>query len=219
VPGEPFERARTRLPESPLPERNRDLHGNVPDTAPAALLLIDVINDLEFDSGEALLEHALPMARRLRELKRRVKALGLPAIYVNDNYGQWQSDFGRVVRHCLEDDVRGRPIAELLAPEDDDYFVLKPKHSGFFNTSLDILLRYIQAETLIITGMAGNICVLFTANDAYMRDFRLLVPIDCTASSDPDANAQAVELMARHLKADTTPSDRIDLEALRREQR
>ena len=102
-------------------------------------------------------------------------------------------------------------------------FMLWPIVSGlwnsFFNTSLDILLRYIQAETLIITGMAGNICVLFTANDAYMRDFRLLVPADCTASSDPDANKQAVELMARHLKADTTPSEQLDLEALRRERR
>src|SRR5207248_2360578 len=106
-------------------------------------------------------------------LKKRAKAAGIPAIYVNDNFGIWQSDFRSVVRHCLEDGVCGAPIARLLAPEADDYFVLKPKHSGFYSTTLDILLDYLGVRALILTGIAANICVLFTANDAYMRDFRL----------------------------------------------
>ena len=197
-----------------MPAKNPDLHGNVPDQCPVALLLIDVINDMEFDSGPALLEHALPMARKLRDLKARARALGIPAIYVNDNFGQWQSDFSKVVDHCLHDGVRGQPVTELLMPCEDDYFVLKPKHSGFFNSSLDILLRYVGADRLILTGLAGNICVLFTANDAYMRDFDLSIPADCIASSDPKANEQALQLMARHLTADITSSDELDLEAL-----
>src|SRR5919202_5506490 len=122
-----------------MPAKNEDLHGNVPDKASVALLLIDVINDLEFDSGRALLEHALPAARRLAELKRRAKESGVPVIYVNDNFGRWQSDFKKLLQHVLEDGVCGRPVAELLKPGDDDYFVLKPKHSGFFSTTLDIL--------------------------------------------------------------------------------
>ena len=197
-----------------MPAKNPDLHGNVPHHCSVALLLIDVINDLEFDSGPRLLEHARPMAERLAALKRRAREAGIPAIYVNDNFGQWQSDFSKVVDHCLEDGVRGQPVVELLRPEDDDYFVLKPKHSGFFNSSLDILLRYLGAQTLVLTGMAGNICVLFTANDAYMRDFDLVVPVDCVASADADANAQAVKLMQQHLKADVAPSEELDLEAL-----
>lgn len=197
-----------------MPLRNPDLHGNVPDTCPAALLLIDVINDLEFDGGDALLEQALPMAQALRALKARARDAGIPSIYINDNFGMWQSDFHRVVRHCLREGVRGRPVAELLLPAQDDYFVLKPKHSGFFNTSLDILLRYLRAQTLILAGMAGNICVLFTANDAYMRDFDLVVPQDCVASSDPEANGQALDLMRRYLKADTRPAADLDLPAL-----
>ena len=197
-----------------MPTKNRDLHGNVPHQSPVALLLIDVINDLEFDSGARLLENALPMAKKLATLKKRARDAGIPAIYVNDNFGQWQSDFSRVVDHCLKDGVRGQPIVELLLPGDDDYFVLKPKHSGFFNSSLDILLRYLGAETLILTGIAGNICVLFTANDAFMRDFNLVIPSDCVASADADANAQAVKLMHQHLKADITPSDEIDLTKL-----
>src|SRR4051812_40578420 len=104
------------------------------------------------------------MAKNLVELKRRAKAAKIPAIYVNDNFGRWQSNFNNQVQHCLADGVRGQSLVELLRPEPDDYFVLKPKHSGFYSTSLDI---YLQVQTVIITGIAGNICVLFTANDAY----------------------------------------------------
>src|SRR5438046_9744266 len=93
-----------------MPARNEDLHGMVPDKADVALVMLDVINDLEFEDGERLLEHALPMARRLAALKSRVKAAGIPVIYVNDNFGRWQSDFRRVVEHCLEEPVRGRPM-------------------------------------------------------------------------------------------------------------
>src|SRR5438270_2009510 len=171
-----------------MPAKNEDLHGNVPDKSNVALLLIDVTNDLEFESGEELLRHALPMAEKLSVLKRRAKASGVPVIYVNDNFGKWQSDFKKILDHCLEEGVRGRPVAELLRPEEDDYFVLKPKHSGFFSTTLDILLDYLGVRTLVLTGLTADICVLFTAHDAYMRDFNVLVPSDCVASNDPREN-------------------------------
>src|SRR5579871_6942549 len=151
-----------------MPAKNDDLHGSAPDKADVALLLIDVINDLEFPEGDQLLRHALPMARRIADLTARARREGVPVLYVNDNFGRWRSDFGAQVDHCLNDGVRGRPIAELLRPDKDDYFVLKPKHSGFFSTTLDVLLDYLQTETVIIAGVAANICVLFTANDAYM---------------------------------------------------
>lgn len=195
---------------------NRDLHGNAPDKARGALLLIDVINDLEFPEGPQLLEFAIPMARRIAELKRRAAEYGVPAVYVNDNFGRWQSNFNRQVDHCLHDGVTGQPLAELLLPEADDYFVLKPKHSGFFCTSLEILLAYLEVETLILTGIAGDNCVLFTANDAYMRDYRLIVPQDCVASNTEAENAAALEQMQRVLKADTRPSTELKLESLRK---
>ena len=115
-----------------MPDKNEDLHGNAPDKADVALLLIDVINDLEFPEGEQLFRYALPMARRLADLNRRATAEGVPVIYVNDNFGRWRSNFSSQVEHCLRDGVRGRPLTELLRPGPDDYFVLKPKHSGFF---------------------------------------------------------------------------------------
>ena len=199
-----------------MPSKNEDLHGNVPDKSSVALLLIDVINDLEFPEGEKLLEHALPMADRVADLTRRARGARVPVIYVNDNFGRWQSNFHSQVEHCLKDDVRGRPLAEKLRPGSEDYFVLKPKHSGFFSTTLDILLDYLEVKAVILAGVAANICVLFTANDAYMRDFHLIVPADCVASNTSEENRLALEEMAKVLKADIRPSTEIDLEALKR---
>ena len=194
--------------------RNPDLHGNAPDKSPVALILIDVINALDFDGGEDLLEHALPMARNIAALKKRAKALGIPTVYANDNFGRWQSDLNQVLDHVLHDSVPGRPLAEILHPEKDDYFVLKPKHSGFFSTQLDILLDYLGAHTLIMTGVQANICVLFTANDAYMRDYALVIPSDCVASTDPAEAEHALKEMQTVLKARVVPSSELDLEGL-----
>lgn len=202
--------------KKPTEKPNADLHGNVAHRVPTALLLIDVINDLEFPEGPKLLPEALKMARAIKKLKTRAKAAGIPCIYVNDNFGIWQSDFRSVVQHCLEDDVCGKPLAQMLEPEEDDYFVLKPKHSGFYSTTLDILLEYLDAKALIVTGLAGNICVLFTANDAYLRDFRLFVPRDCCASNAVEDNKHALEQMKKVLKADTVPQAKLNMEALAR---
>jgi len=193
-----------------MPEKNVDLYGSAPDKHKFALLLIDVINDFDFPKADQLLKYARPMARNLLRLKRRAQKAGVPVVYVNDNFGRWQSHFRRTVEHCTQHS-RGREVVELLGPEDNDYFVLKPKHSGFFSTTLETLLRYLETQTLILTGIAGNFCVLFTANDAYMRDFDLFVPSDCTVSNTKKENGSALALMRKFLKADTRVSSRIVL--------
>jgi nicotinamidase-related amidase len=197
-----------------MPAKNEDLHGNAPDKSEVALLLIDVINDLEFEEGDQLLKHALPMARQIAKLKARANERGIPVIYVNDNFGRWRSDLNAQVEHCLNDGVRGQPIVELLKPGKDDYFVLKPKHSGFYSTTLDTLLEYLGTKTVILTGMAANICVLFTANDAYVRDFHLVVPSDCVASNTEAENQYALEQMRKILKADTRRAEKLALDDL-----
>ncbi|MBL8792978.1 MAG: cysteine hydrolase, partial [Planctomycetia bacterium] len=149
------------------------------------------------------------------DLKRRARLAGLPVIYANDNFGRWRSDFNAQVEHCLHDGVRGRPIVELLRPDEEDYFVLKPKHSGFYSTPLDLLLEYLGVETLILTGVAGNICVLFTAHDGYLRDFHLHVPADCVASNTEAENRTALEQMQHILKADIRMAAELELAAFR----
>lgn len=195
-------------------QRSSDLHGSAPDQSGVALLLIDVMNDFEFEEGDKLLPLAVPVGRNIAALRRRCRELEIPTIYVNDNFGKWQSDFRKIVAHCREDDVRGKPFVEMLLPEEDDYFVLKPKHSGFYCTSLDLLLVHLKSKNLILTGIAGNNCVLFTANDAYMRDFEIYVPSDCVVSNSKEENESALKQMELVLKATTTPSSELDLEAL-----
>ena len=194
---------------------NPDLHGNAPDLSKVALLLVDVINPLDFAEADQLLRFAVPAAERLGELKQRASEAGVPVIYANDNFGRWRSDLSAVVERCLEPGCKGRPLAELLRPDEDDYFVLKPKHSAFFSTTLDLLLRYLGVETLVVGGFAGNICVLFTANDAYMRDLRLVVPADGVASNTEEDNTAALDQMRKVLKCDTPGGTDVDFAALR----
>ncbi len=199
-----------------MPAKNEDLHGSAPDKADVALLLIDVINDLDFPEGDQLLRFALPMAHKIAALKNRARQEGVPVVYVNDNFGRWRSDFNAQVKHCLKDGVRGKPVVELLRPGEDDYFVLKPKHSGFFSTTLDTLLEYLGVRAVVLAGMAGNICVLFTANDAYMRDLHLAVASDCVASNTEEENRYALDQMRKVLKADTRPSTELSFQTLAR---
>jgi nicotinamidase-related amidase len=197
--------------------RSRDkgnLHGSAPDESRLALLVIDMINAFDFEGAEAMLPRARAAAEAIAALARRARAARVPVIYVNDNFGRWRSDFRAILRHVLRDGCPGRPIAELLRPEGDDYFVLKPKHSGFQFTQLDVLLAHLGAQTLILTGVAGNFCVLFTAHDAYMRDYRLAVPRDCIASQTPGDDRYALAHMASVTKADTRPSAELHLEEL-----
>jgi nicotinamidase-related amidase len=195
-----------------MPRGGHDLHGSAPDKSRAALLLIDVINDFDFPEGDQLLRLALPAGKNIADLKKRARAAGIPSIYVNDNFGRWQSDFKKTVAHCQNGS--GKSFVEMLLPDEDDYFVLKPKHSGFYSTTLDLLLIHLNAKNLILTGIAGNNCVLVTANDAYMRDYKLFVPADCVVSNTDEENAYALKQMETVLKADTSTSKQLDLEAI-----
>jgi nicotinamidase-related amidase len=132
-----------------------DLHGNVPDTAHTALLIIDMINEFSFPDAATMFPAIISLAERIAALKRRVKAAGFPLIYVNDNFGKWQSDFRKLVIRCLEEPCRGQEVTKLLRPEEDDYFVLKPRHSGFYATPLELLLTCLKAKRLILTDAPG----------------------------------------------------------------
>jgi nicotinamidase-related amidase len=110
---------------------------------------------------------------------------------------------------CSQPDVLGAPLVHAIAPEHDDYLVLKPKHSAFYASPLEVLLRQLGIDQLIVTGIAGDGCVLASAIDAHMRDFEVLVPSDCCASMTPARNAQALALLRHSLKLDTRSSRRL----------
>ena len=159
--------------------------------------MIDVINDMEFEEGKQLFRQALPMARKIAALKSRASSAQIPIVYVNDNFGHWRSDLKKQISHCLIDGVRGEPIARLLVPDHSDYFVLKPKSSAFFGTTLHTLLQYLGVRTLVLTGIAADVCILFTAHDAHLRDYEIIVPSDCVASNTPQETRMALANMKK----------------------
>lgn len=181
----------------------------------AALLLIDVVNPFSFEGAAALIEPATAAAERIGALAARARTAGVPCIYVNDNFGRWQAGFRELVSWVRET-PQGRTVLERVMPDfTRDHFVLKPRHSGFFQTSLEALLEQLAARRLLVTGIAADICVLFTANDAYMRGFSVAVPADCVASERPEDTAHVLRHMARVLKADVRPSREIEFEVAR----
>jgi nicotinamidase-related amidase len=169
----------------------------------SALLIIDMLNDFDFPEGKELLRQAAPVAEQIAKLRTKAGRAECPVIFVNDNFGKWRSSWEQVYRECTRADSPGRKIAGLLKPAKDDYFVLKPKHSAFYSTTLDVLLEDLNVRRLILTGIAGNICVLFTANDAHMRDFEVVVPRDCVASNTKRDNAFALTQLREVFKMKT----------------
>jgi nicotinamidase-related amidase len=195
---------------SRAPETAR-AHRATRHNSPVALLLVDVINTFEFPDGARLLRNALPIAPRVARLKARVKQAGIPAIYVNDNFGQWRSDMSKLVDYCLRPAAAGRRFVEPIRPDPDDYFVLKPMHSAFFQTPLEVLLRYLGTSSLILCGLATNSCIECTAHDGNMRDFRLAVPSDCSAARTQREHRQAIHHLQAMVKATITPSPSLRL--------
>src|SRR4029078_1119698 len=157
-----------------------------------------------------------PMTSTMCALKRRGTAAGVPSIYVNDNFGQWQSDFRKTVAHCTSRSSPGRRVSARVRPTTREYFVLKPKHSGFYDTTLDTLLKALRIRRVILTGIAGNICVLFTANDAYMRDLAIFVPADCIVSNGVADNEHALRQIETVMKGTVTESSSLTFRRGRR---
>jgi nicotinamidase-related amidase len=187
--------------------------------SPAVLILIDVINHFEFPDGKSVLRHALPIAPKLAHLKKRAQAARLPIIYVNDNFGQWRSDASNLVNYCVRPEAVGKQFVEQLQPDKNDYFVLKPMHSGFYQTPLEVLLRYLGASTLVLCGLATNSCIVCTAHDAKMREFHLWVPSDCSAARTAKEHTQAIEHIRTMTDATVTPSGSLRLNEIAKKAR
>jgi nicotinamidase-related amidase len=181
--------------------------------ARTALLILDMISDFDFPDGKAVLRAARRIAPRIAALKARAAKARIPAIYVNDNLGRWRSDIRALVSRCSREEALGCDMVRLIAPAEEDFVLLKPKHSGFYSTPLAALLEGAGAKRLILTGLSTHQCILFTANDAYLREFELLIPRDCVGASDVRQSRFALRYFTSVLKADVRPSTRLRLSA------
>ena len=176
-----------------------------------ALLIIDVLNDLDFPGGERVLPWALRMVESLSPFAEQMRKAKVPVIYVNDNFDQWHSNFGELYKYCTRPDSRGRDVARALKPRPEDYFILKPKHSAFFATSLVPLLQHLHTKKLILAGLATNLCVFFTAHDAHMHEYKITVLSDCCAAESDTDHDLALEQLQRFLHVRVCRADQVKL--------
>jgi len=194
---------------------NSAINDSAPDFSPVVLLVVDMLSDFESDEMAGLYSSAMRAAKKIARLRERLAKAGIPVLFINDNQGRWRSD-GLAAVEQLSKSERGRSILKLLTPGVDDYLLLKPKHSVFYSTPLETLLTYIRARALILTGLTSMQCVLFSAIDAYVRDFKLFIPRDCVVS-ETRRDAQVTDyLFRKRLRADTRASEYLRVPLLRR---
>ena len=192
----------------------KQMHGLLPDQANAVLVVLDMISDFQFPDGTQLQRAARRIAPRIARLKKRAKQAGVACVYINDNPGRWRSDSGALIAHSGKPGSRGAEIVECLRPEASDYFILKPRHSAFYATPLEVLLGHLGARRLILTGVSSHQCVLFTANDAHVRNFEVIVPSDCVASPTPAETRFALHYFRTALGARVSLSTKLRPAAL-----
>jgi nicotinamidase-related amidase len=175
-----------------------------------ALLIIDMINAFDFEGADILAPKALIAAETILALRGQVETAGGAVIFVNDNFGEWHSEKSKLIERAIE---AGSAVTAKLAPRDEDYFIMKPQFSGFYSTNLQVLLPKLGVSRLIITGVATDICILFTAADAHMRDYSLWIPQDAVAAEDDALGRSALAIIQKTMGAETAPTSALDLGA------
>ena len=174
-----------------------------------ALLIVDMVSEYNFPDAERILKGARKAAKNIARLKQRAHTAKVPVIYVNDTAGKWESDQRAFMQRCLRPAAKGRDVVELIEPSEHDYFMFKPKHSAFFDTPLHTLLQQLKISTLILTGVTSHQCVLFTATDAHVREYDLIIPPDCLGAPSAVDNKHALYVFSHALNAKITASSRL----------
>jgi nicotinamidase-related amidase len=169
--------------------------------AGTVLLILDMISEYRYPDGDRIVRSAAKVAQNIARLKERAHAAHIPVIYVNDTAGKWESDQKAFIDRCMQPESRGRHIVQLLAPTPEDYFMFKPRHSAFFGTPLHTLLQQLKIGKLIATGITSHQCVLFTAMDAHVREFELIIPSDCIGAGAAADTKHALYIFSHALMA------------------
>jgi nicotinamidase-related amidase len=178
-----------------------------------AVVVIDAINPLDFDGGRTFADRAVRPARAIAALAARARRRRVPVVFVNDNFGRWRSDMKALLAFVSSPGSAGRRLVEVLRPSDEDFVVLKSTLSGFHQTPLEAMLRQGHVKTVVMAGFLTGNCVLFTAADAYMRGFDVVVASDCVLDETDGRHRDALKTMSRALKARVVRSPRLALRA------
>ena len=173
----------------------------MPKASPkTALLVIDMINAYDFEDAEKLLESAREVVPNIAALVRRARDEDVEVIYVNDNFGRWNSAPSELIEEVLGGEHAD--LLEPLVPDDDSSFVVKARHSAFYETPLEYLLRQEEVGRIVLTGQVTEQCILYSALDAYIRHLEVGVPRDAVAHIHEDLAAAALRMMEVNMSAD-----------------
>ena len=165
-----------------------------------ALIVIDMINAYDFPDAEKVVPSA---GDAVPVIEQAIAGHDGPVIYVNDNFGHWRSHRDQLVEEALEGEQP--ELVEPIKPADDALFVIKARHSIFYQTPLEYLLNQEDVGNVILTGQVTEQCILYSALDAYIRHFDVRVPPDAVAHIHEDLADAALQMMERNMKADLTP--------------
>jgi nicotinamidase-related amidase len=175
-----------------------------------AVLVIDMLTDYDHPDGDALQESARDVVPVIAGLLERAREEDVPVIWINDNHGAWSED-----REALIAAVRRDGDAALIdpvVPDEDAPFVFKARHSIFFGSPLEYLLELEGIGRLVMTGQVTEQCVLYSALDAYIRHFQVVIPRDAVAHIDPDLADASLRLMERNMRAQVVDAADVELQ-------
>ncbi|HET6865706.1 MAG TPA: isochorismatase family cysteine hydrolase [Solirubrobacteraceae bacterium] len=176
-----------------------------------ALIVIDMLNPYDHEDAEPLMESVAETLPSLRELIHRAPDAGLLTVYVNDNHGDWTAGREKLTRRAL---AGAAPhLIEPIAPSKDTPFVVKARHSVFYQTQLEYLLRQEDVDRLVLTGQVTEQCILYSALDGYVRHFEVVVPRNAVAHIHEDLADAALRMMEENMRAQVADSVDEALEA------
>jgi nicotinamidase-related amidase len=174
-----------------------------------ALLVVDMLNPYEHEDADRLAESVRAAVPRIGGLIERAREEDVSVVWVNDNYGDWNSSAGELVRNALAG--RHPELVEPLLPGDDDVFVLKTRHSVFFSTPLEYLLESLGIGRIVLTGQVTEQCILYSAVDGYVGHFEVAVARDGVAHIYEHLAEASFEMMERNMHAEIAPAGEVRL--------
>ncbi len=175
----------------------------------SALIVIDMLNEYDHEDADVLVDAVRDVLPAMQRLVARAQRERTPVVYVNDNYGDWAAGRPELTDRAIAG--RGGDVVEPIAPDDGTWFIAKARHSIFYETQLEYLLREHEVERVVLVGQVTEQCILYSALDAYVRRLQVAVPRDAVASIDADLADAALRMMERNMQAEVTTSDDVEL--------
>ncbi|MGW6420474.1 isochorismatase family cysteine hydrolase [Streptomyces sp. NPDC055055] len=174
-----------------------------------ALIVIDMLNSYDHDDADALVPSVRDALPFVQELLKRARAAALPVIYVNDNFGQWRSHHGELIDAALAG--HHPELVDRIVPDQDSLFIVKARHSIFFETPLHYLLGQLGVQHLVLCGQVTEQCILYSALDAHVRHFDVSVVPQAVAHIDPELAGAALRMMETNMSTTLVQLDDLAL--------